>query len=270
LAGLLGSGLTSLTLLLDEPTRGLHPSEVAALIRALHRLRDEGNTVIIVEHDPLVMRAADHLVDCGPWAGQLGGKIVGEGTPEELSRMDTITGRWLRGERQLELRPRRKPEKWLKIQGARANNLKGDQVKIPLGVLAGVCGVSGSGKSTLIVDTLGRVLAPKKQTTSVSFVPVDPGEYDAIEGALTRTLLIDQSRAGVHSPLSFLDLLPALRASFSVSEEAKALGITEEQLSERCSTCGGSGIITLDMTFLPDVHSPCETCQGSGHVAEAW
>ena len=270
LASLLGSGLTSLTLLLDEPTRGLHPSEVEALLEALRALRDAGNTVIVVEHDPQVMLAADHLIDMGPGAGQFGGQVVAQGAPEQVARTDGHTGRWLRGERQLELRPSRKPEAWLTIHGARANNLKGEPVKIPLGVLAGVCGVSGSGKSTLVADTLGRALAPKRQTTSVAHEPVDPGEHDSIEGAPARTLLVDQSRAGMGSPAAYLDLAKPLQSLFALSPDARALGLDEEQLSKRCSVCGGSGALTLDMTFLPDVHVPCETCRGTGYTAEAW
>jgi excinuclease ABC subunit A len=275
LASLLGSGLTSLTLLLDEPTRGLHPSEVNALLEALESLRDEGNTVIVVEHDPLVMRSADHLIDCGPGAGPQGGRIVAQGTPAEVAQADTITARWLRGERRFKVRPRREvgastPSRWLTIRGARANNLKGETVRLPLNALVGVCGVSGSGKSTLMMDTLGRVLAPKKQTTSVAYVPVDPGEYEALEGAPRRTLLVDQSRAGVHSPAAFLNLTPPLRALFAESEEAQALSISEQQLATRCSACGGSGLLTLDMAFLPDVHVPCETCRGTGYLPEAW
>ena len=156
------------------------------------------------------------------------------------------------------------------IRGARANNLKGETVALPLGVLVGVCGVSGSGKSTLMIDTLGRALAPKKQTTSVAYVPIDPGEHDAIEGAPARVVLVDQSRAGVHSPAAFLDLTPPLQALFAASEDAQALGISEAQLAARCSACGGSGVLTLDMAFLPDVHVPCETCRGTGLLPEAW
>jgi excinuclease ABC subunit A len=266
----LGSGLTSLTLLLDEPTRGLHPAEVNALLGALRALRDEGNTVIVVEHDPAVMRAADRLIDCGPEAGERGGRIVAEGSPREVARADTITGRWLRGERKLEPRGRRKPEAWMTIWGARANNLKGEPVKLPLGLLVGVCGVSGSGKSTLMMDTLGRALAPKKQTTSVAYAPVDPGEHDSIEGAPTRVLLVDQSRAGVHSPAACLGLTPLLQALYAASEDAAALGLDEARLAERCSACGGSGVLTMDMAFLPDVRVPCETCRGSGCRTEAW
>ena len=270
LASLLGSGLTALTVLLDEPTRGLHPAEVDALLSALQALRDEGNTVIVVEHDPQVMRSADHLIDMGPGAGQNGGQIVAQGTPQEVARGASYTGRWLRGERRIEARHRREPQAWLTIHGARANNLKGERIDIPLGVLAGVCGLSGSGKSTLVVDTLGRVLAPKKQTTSVAYEPVEPGEYDAIEGAPPRTLVVDQSKAGLTSPATFLDLARPIQAIYAASPEAQVRGLSEAKLTERCSVCDGRGRLTLDMTFLPDVHVTCETCRGSGYTAEAW
>jgi excinuclease ABC subunit A len=158
----------------------------------------------------------------------------------------------------------------MRVRGARANNLQGDLVEIPLGMLVGVCGVSGSGKSTLIIDTLGRALAPRKQTTSVAYEPVDPGEHDAIENAPARVMLVDQSRAGLYSPAAFLDLERPLRRLFALSEEARALGVMEEQLERACSACRGSGVISLDMDFLPTVHLPCEACQGSGYLAEAW
>ncbi len=270
LASLLGSGLTALTVLLDEPTRGLHPAEVEALLRALETLRDEGNTVIVVEHDPQVMRRADCLIDMGPGAGQNGGRIVAQGTPEAVAQGGSLTGRWLRGERRIDARNRRQPLGWMTLHGARANNLKGEKVAIPLGVLAGVCGVSGSGKSTLVADTLGRALAPKKQTTSVAHEPVEPGEYEAIEGAPPRTLVVDQSKAGLSSPATFLDLARPIQAIYAASPEAQARGLNEVKLAERCSVCDGRGRLTLDMTFLPDVHVTCETCRGSGYTAEAW
>jgi excinuclease ABC subunit A len=271
LASLLGSGLTSLTLLVDEPTRGLHPAEVDALIQSLLGLRQEGNTVILVEHDLQVIRSADYLVDMGPGAGRLGGQVAAQGTPEQVAQSFSITAGWLRGEAQVRLRKTpREPRGWMKIIGARANNLQGETVALPLGVLAGVCGVSGSGKSTLIIDILGRALVPKKQTTSVAYAPVEPGEHDRIEGAPARALLVDQSRAGVSSPAAYLNLIGALRAIFAASPDAKALSLTEEQLAGRCSVCGGSGVISLDMSFLPDVRLPCETCCGTGCLPEAW
>jgi len=271
LAGLLGSGLTSLTLLLDEPTRGLHPVEVEDLLEALYGLRDEGNTVIIVEHDPLIISAADYLIDMGPGAGQSGGRVVAQGTPEGVARSGSITGLWLAGMRSISFpSSRRQPSGWMVVRGARANNLRGDNFQFPLGVLVGVCGVSGSGKSTLVMDTLGRALAPRKQTTSVAYEPVDPGEHDAIEGAPARSMLVDQSRRGLHSPAAFLNLDQPLRRLFARSEDALALGLNEDQFARGCSACGGSGTVKMDMAFLPDVHLPCEACLGSGFLPEAW
>jgi excinuclease ABC subunit A len=270
LAGLLGSGLTSLTVLLDEPSRGLHPVEVEALLGALQSLRDEGNTVIVVEHDPVIIQAADHLIDIGPGAGVAGGKIVAQGKPAQVAQAGSLTARWLRGERTIDShRSRREPRQWLTIQGARANNLQGEDVRLPLGTLAGVCGVSGSGKSTLLIDTLGRTLAPKKQTTSVAYEPVEPGEHEAIEGAPKRVSLVDQTKAGVSSPLNFLGLLQPLGALYAASEDAQALALSEKHLTRACSGCKGRGTLKLDMGFLPGVHTPCETCRGTGLVPEA-
>ncbi len=282
LAGLLGSELTSLTVLLDEPTRGLHPAEVEALLGALLDLRGSGttddgyggNTVIVVEHEPLIMRAADHLIDMGPGAGRAGGQVVAQGSPAEVMKTETITARWLRGEQDtlatIYARPRKEPHGWMVVRGARANNLSGEDVPIPLGVLVGVCGVSGSGKSTLVMDILGRALVPKKYTTSVAQEPVDPGAHDAIENAPPRALLIDQTRAGVHSPADFLGLKEELIRMFAESADAQALGLDTELLSRRCSACGGRGTQRIDMGFLPDVNESCETCQGTGFLPEAW
>jgi excinuclease ABC subunit A len=271
LAGLLGSGLTSLTVLLDEPTRGLHPCEVNALAEALLELRDGGNTVVVVEHDPELIRAADHLVDVGPGAGSDGGRIVAQGSPEEVAHADTPTARWLRGERQPKVhRSHREPRGWMTIRGPRANNLRGEDMRLPLGVLAGICGVSGSGKSTLLIDTLGRALAPRKQTTSVAYEPVEPGEHDRIEGAPARVVIVDQARRGVHSPANYLGLNRPLHALYAAGEDARALGLDEKTLGRRCSACGGSGSIRIDVGFLPDVHTECETCAGTGYRPEAW
>jgi len=296
LAGLLGSGLTSLTVLIDEPTRGMHPAEIEALIGALHELRNEGNTVIVVEHDPGVIRAADYLIDVGPGAGAAGGKIVAAGTPEKVLQTDTLTARWLRGMQkakgkkdelritnyesgnrhptsnfQLPASSVQHPESnWLTIRGARAHNLRGENVRLPLGCLVGICGVSGSGKSTLLIDTLGRALAPKKQTTSVAYEPIEPGEHDAIEGAPERVILVDQVKAGVTNPATFLGLIKPLHKLYATSEDAQALGLDEKTLSRRCSVCGGSGSIGIDMGFLPKVHTVCEACRGTGYLPEAW
>jgi len=271
LASLLGGGLTSLTVLVDEPSRGLHPSEVGALAEALRELVSEGNTAIVVEHDPVLIRAADNIVDMGPGSGSEGGEVVVAGTPEEVSRADTPTGRWLGGKGKFDLsRPRRQPRGWMSILGATENNLKGNEVAIPLGTVTGICGVSGSGKSTLVIDTLGRVLAPRKQTTSVAHEPIRPGEHDSVEGAPERTILVDQVKRGVTSPANFLGLDDAIRSIFADSEDAAASGLGDDDLGRKCTECGGSGVIREDMGFLPTVHSECEACHGTGFPPEIW
>lgn len=281
LAGLMGSGLTGFTVLVDEPSRGLHPAEVGALLDALHQLRDEKVTVIVVEHDPALIRGADHLIDLGPGAGAAGGELVAQGSPQQVARADTVTAAWLRNERSLERIPvrsmvfglgesRREARGWLIIQGARENNLRGEDVHLPLGKLVGVCGVSGSGKSTLLIDTLGRALAPKKQTTSVAQEPIEPGAHDTIFGAPARTILVDQTKKSIHSPAAFLGLTKLLHIQYADSEDAHALGLSEKELTSRCSVCKGSGSIGLDMSFLPDVYTPCEACRASGYRSEAW
>lgn len=275
LAGLLGSGLTSLTVLLDEPTRGLHPSEVRALVDALLDLRGDqesaaSNTVIVVEHDPEVLRAADYLIDIGPGAGAAGGEIVAQGAPEVVAQQATTTARWLRGERRPLLVPRRAPERWMRIRGARGNNLKAINVALPLGVLVGLCGVSGSGKSTLLIDTLGLALAPQKQTTSVAYENVAPGTHEAIENAPERVIVVDQTRRGIASPANFFGLNDVIHALYAEGEDAQALGLDAEALGQRCSACGGSGATRIEMGFLPDVFELCEVCRGTGYRAEAW
>ncbi|MFX0074065.1 MAG: AAA family ATPase [Candidatus Hermodarchaeota archaeon] len=271
LAGLLGSDLSSLTVLLDEPSRGLHPSEIQTLLEVLKELRDKGNTIITIEHDPLFMEVADYIIDMGPGAGINGGEIVARGTPEEIKKSKTVTGDWLMGRKKFtRSRETRESKKWLKIYGAKENNLKGDLVEIPHGLIVGLCGISGSGKSTLLIDTLGRALVPAKYTTSVSREPIDPGEYEKIEGTLPQTLLIDQSKVKIGSPLKYLGLETSIIKIYSETEDVKILGLDEKKLKTRCSVCNGSGYIKTDMKFLPDVVENCESCNGSGYKAEAW
>ncbi len=271
LAGLLGSDLTSLTVLLDEPSRGLHPSELQALLDVLLNLRDKGNTVITIEHDPMFIENADYIMDMGPGAGVHGGKIVAEGSLNKIKETKTITADWLNKKKRILVKtPRRKPKNWLKIYGATANNLKGDLIEIPLGLLVGLCGVSGSGKSTLLIDTLARALVPIKHTTSVAREPMDPGEHDSIEGALPQTIVIDQAKAKLGNPLKFLDLERPILKLFAESEDAKVLGLSEKNLAKRCTVCKGRGIIKVDMKFLPDIVETCEVCKGSGFQVEAW
>jgi excinuclease ABC subunit A len=259
LAGLLGGGLTSLTVLLDEPTRGLHPAEVEALRDVLLELRDEGNTVILVEHDLDMIRAADHLLDLGPGAGRAGGEIVAQGRPSRVAQSNGPTAGWLRGDRLFDPGERRRQaDEWLAIRGARANNLKDLDLTLPLRVFVGVCGVSGSGKSTLLIDTLGRALAPQKHTTSVAQEPLDPGAHKAIKGAPKRTILVDQSKAGVVSPAAFLALNGPFKKLYAASEDARALGLDAKSLARSCSSCKGRGAIKMDMGFLPAVRIICE------------
>jgi len=282
LASLLGSGLTSLTILIDEPSRGMHPSELEALCEALQELRNEGNTVIVVEHDLLLIRAADHVIDLGPGAGALGGKIVAEGTPDEIIKMKTVTGRWLKDYTQrltsqrrglqdwIWSNQRRQPQKRMEIRGARGHNLSGEDVQLPLGTLIGLCGVSGSGKSTLLIDTLGRALVKKLHSSSFAREPIEPCEYDSIENAPKRTFLVDQSRRGIRSPAIFLGLVKPLQKIYADCDDAQAMGLDEGALSKRCSACNGRGRIRIDMGFLPDEFVECETCKGTGYRPEAW
>ncbi|MBN2381828.1 ATP-binding cassette domain-containing protein [bacterium] len=271
LASLLGSGLTSLTVLLDEPTRGLHPSEIEVLLSSLKELRDEGNTVIMVEHDLQSIRAADHIIDFGPGAGQEGGTIVAQGPKESVQQSSSLTGQWLRGERTIALPTnRRKPMSWLTIRGAQANNLKGQTISVPLGVLVGICGVSGSGKSTLCIDTIGRALAPKTHTTSVAHEPIEPGKHDSIEGAPSKTIMVDQARASIVNPANFLGLTKRIHSLYAQCVVAQLLEISEKDLTGPCSVCKGRGVLRHDMGFLPAMHDVCETCQGSGYCPEAW
>ncbi len=279
LAGLLGSGLTSLTVILDEPTRGMHPSEVDALARALEELRDAGNTVIVVEHDLTMVRRADHIMEMGPGAGALGGKIVVQGAPEKIMKASSPTARWLEDARKAfrSGHPRaakdcgagpcaapRPAGRWLVVESPRENNLKAGAVRFPLGTLCGVCGVSGSGKSTLVIDTIGRALAPVKHTTSMAQERIKPGAHKSLAGAPARTVIVDQSRSGITTPLSYLGLDRVLRALY-----ARAAGRGADFFSRACTACGGSGVIRTDMGFLPDVFTPCETCGGTGYPREA-
>jgi len=271
LAGLLGSDLTSLTVLLDEPSRGLHPSELKTLLEVLMELRDKGNTIITIEHDLLFMEAADYIIDMGPGAGIHGGEIVAKGSPDEIFKSNTTTGHWLSGKKKFNLsRKFRNPKKWLKIYGAKENNLKGNLVEIPHNLLIGICGVSGSGKSTLLIDTLGRALVPIKHTTSVAREPIEPGEYKKIEGTLPKTVIIDQTKKKIGSSLKFLSLEDLIIQVYAETEDAKQLGLTYKDLTKRCSVCKGHGYIKIDMKFLPDIVETCEICKGSGYQVEAW
>jgi excinuclease ABC subunit A len=271
LSGMLGSGLTSLTILLDEPSRGMHPREVGALAGALEEMRDQGNTVVVVEHDLELVGRADHVIELGPGPGRQGGRVVAQGSPAKLAGLPSATGKWLAkppGRRAVQAPQRRPARGTLVIRAPRENNLDGADVRIPLGVLTGVCGVSGSGKSTLCIDILARALVPAKITTSVAREPLAPGRHDAIEGAPERTLVLDQVARGVGSPWRFLGLDAAFAALYSQSPSAIGSGLSAETLKRGCTACRGRGHQELDMGFLPSVRVSCDACEGTGMPLE--
>ncbi|NHJ48358.1 MAG: ATP-binding cassette domain-containing protein, partial [Asgard group archaeon] len=282
LASTLGSGLTALTILLDEPTRGLHPSEVKDLLEVLHELRDEGNTVITVEHDLEIIKGADFLLDLGPKSGAEGGKVIAQGSLDDIKNTNTLTAQWLSnkkrtnpyrsttGQQKLLEEKRRKPLKWMSIKGARENNLKNEEIKIPLGVLTGVCGVSGSGKSSLIIDTLGLAVAPKKIISSFHSERKKPGEHNLIEGAPQNALIVDQTKRKIYSPLKYFGLLNSFIKIYTKSAEADVLGITDIHYKRGCTGCKGYGRTKMEMGFLPTVYTTCDVCKGTGYSPEAW
>ncbi|MBN1566727.1 MAG: ATP-binding cassette domain-containing protein [Acidobacteria bacterium] len=275
LASLLGSGLTSLTVLIDEPSRGMHPSELEALRDALLELRNGNNTVIVVEHDLLMIRAADYVIDMGPGAGASGGSVVAKGKPGDIIKAKSITGKWLEksGRKPQEMKSRssrREPKDWMILRGARENNLKEKTIRFPMGVLMGVCGVSGSGKSTLLIDTIGRALVKKHHTSSVAHEPVRSGAHDAIENSPKNTIIVDQSRREIWSPAKYLGLIKPMMKVFSESDDAQALGMNELEMGAACSSCCGWGYKRIPMGFLPDEYVECEACGASGFRPEAW
>ena len=263
LASVVGSGLVGMTVLLDEPSRGLHPSEVNALARTLTELRDAGNTVIAVEHDSTLIGAADDVVEIGPGPGRAGGRVI------DLDDAESVTRAVRDGSVSIPRRVRRSPTGWMRVTGARENNLRGVDLRIPLGVHVGVCGISGSGKSSLVVDTIALALArPKTNIPGRGVVRVQPGVHDEITGAPDRTIVADQSRAEITSPGMFLRLIDAVRKSFAASEIASEQGMTIKDLTYGCDACAGKGTWREGMSFLPSVTQTCEACDGSGYRRE--
>ena len=275
LATQIGSALMGVLYILDEPSIGLHQRDNAKLIATLKRMRDLGNTVIVVEHDEETMRAADWIVDVGPGAGIHGGYIVAEGTAEEICRNpDSLTGQYLSGAKRIPVPgKRRKPSGYLTVHGAAEHNLKNIDVKIPLGVLTCVTGVSGSGKSSLVNEILYKVLAKKLNRAKTR-----PGRYESIEGIerLDKIIMIDQSPIGRtprSNPATYTGLFDLIRKLFAMSPEAKARGFKENRFSfnvkgGRCEACQGDGMKKIEMHFLPDLYVPCDVCHGQRYNRE--
>ena len=273
LASLLGAELTGLTVLLDEPSRGLHPREVDALADALGELRSGGNTVVLVDHDPRLIDRVDHLVVLGPGAGRDGGRVLAAGTAADVRRSQANRVADIIGSRSSRLgteapRRRRAPSGEMIVRAPTANNLRGEDIAIPLGVLAGLCGVSGSGKSTLAIDIVGRALAPPRLTTSVAYEDIRPGPHAGIDGAPERVVISDQSRSGIHTPGGFLGLVEPIRKAYADSAGAAARGLDADALTADCDRCHGRGHLREDMGFLPSIVRPCDACSGTGYRLE--
>jgi excinuclease ABC subunit A len=277
LATQIGSSLMGVLYILDEPSIGLHQRDNERLIRTLERLRDIGNTLIVVEHDEEMMRAADWIIDIGPGAGVHGGHVVAAGTMDDIARSpDSITGQYLTGERRIEIPHRRRigNGKLLQLRGARENNLKNVDVDLPLGTFIAVTGVSGSGKSSLISDTLHKRLA-----VELNGARERAGAHDALHGIehLDKVIDIDQSPIGRtprSNPATYTNLFTHIRELYASMPEAKARGYKPGRFSfnvkgGRCEACSGEGLIKIEMNFLPDVYVPCEVCHGRRYNREA-
>ena len=275
LATQIGSGLVGVAYILDEPSIGLHQRDNDKLIATLKHLRDLGNTLLVVEHDEDTMLAADHIVDIGPGAGELGGEVVAQGTAAQIMKnKKSITGAYLSGRIKIPVPTERKqPTGWITVKGARQNNLKNIDVPFPLGVMTCVTGVSGSGKSSLVNEILYKHLAKELNRARVK-----AGEHDGIEGLdqLDKVINIDQSPIGRtprSNPATYTGVFDMIRDLFAGTKDAKAKGYKKGRFSfnisgGRCEACRGDGIIKIEMHFLPDVYVPCEVCGGKRYNRE--
>jgi excinuclease ABC subunit A len=273
LATSLGSRLVGALYVLDEPSIGLHTRDTARLIHILHELRDLGNTIIVVEHDADVLRAADHLLDLGPGAGELGGKLLAEGVLAEIeANPNSLTGRYLSGQVSIPVPTRRRPpgRERLVLRGATANNLHGLDVEIPLGLLVAITGVSGSGKSSLVHQVLYRAVVRALGQSDGA----DPsGVFTSLSGVerINDVMLVDQTPIGRtprSNPITYIKGFDLVRELFAAQPEAKRLSLTPGHFSfnvpgGRCNTCEGDGTVTVEMQFLADVELPCEDCNGT-------
>jgi excinuclease ABC subunit A len=280
LATQIGSSLVGVLYILDEPSIGLHQRDNSKLIATLERLRDLGNSVIVVEHDEQTMRAADHLVDLGPGAGEHGGRIVAQGTASEVEAVEeSLTGQFLSGARTIQAPERRRtPSGYVEILGASQHNLRDIDVHVPLGVLTCVTGVSGSGKSTLVNDVLFKAVGNRLRRAGRSAVGKRPGSHRSIHGLeqLDKIIAVDQSPIGRtprSNPATYTGLFDVIRDLFSKTQEARARGYKPGRFSfnvkgGRCEVCRGDGQIKIEMHFLPDVYVPCEQCHGKRYNRE--
>ena len=275
LATQIGSGLVGVAYILDEPSIGLHQRDNDKLLNSLKGLKDLGNTLIVVEHDEDTMRAADYIVDIGPGAGEHGGEVIATGTAEEIMKnKNSITGAYLSGRIKIPVpKERRKPTGFITVKGARENNLKNIDVKIPLGIMTCITGVSGSGKSSLTNEILYKRLA-----RDLNRARCIPGAHDDIEGLeqLDKVIDIDQSPIGRtprSNPATYTGVFDMIRDLFASTPDAKARGYQKGRFSfnvkgGRCEACSGDGILKIEMHFLPDVYVPCEVCQGKRYNRE--
>ena len=275
LATQIGSSLVGVLYILDEPSIGLHQRDNRRLIATLERLRDLGNTVIVVEHDEETMRASDWLIDMGPGAGVHGGRVVAEGTAAQVARKrGSLTGAFLSGRRQIAVPARRTPgAAWLRVYGASQHNLRDVDIEIPVGCFVAVTGVSGSGKSTLVNEIVHKALQNRLHR-----VRVRPGSHRAIEGleAFDKVIAIDQSPIGRtprSNPATYTGLFDQIRELYSQTPDARVRGYKPGRFSfnvkgGRCETCKGDGTIKIEMHFLPDVYVPCEVCKGRRYNRE--
>lgn len=275
LATQIGTQLVEVLYILDEPSIGLHQRDNVRLIHSLQKLRDLGNTVIVVEHDKDMMLEADHIIDMGPKAGRLGGEVVFSGSPKEMMRAGTLTARYISGTEAIEIPNERRPltERQLRLTGARGNNLKGIDVTLPLGTMICVAGVSGSGKSTLINETLLPILSQHLYASLK-----DPLPYDKIEGLeyVDKVVAVDQSPIGRtprSNPATYTGVFTDIRSLFVGLPESKMRGYKPGRFSfnvsgGRCDTCSGNGYKKIEMNFLPDVFAPCEACHGRRYNRE--
>lgn len=275
LATQIGSGLVGVAYILDEPSIGLHQRDNDKLIMTLKKLKDLGNTLIVVEHDEDTMYAADYVVDIGPGAGEHGGEVVAQGSVKDIMKCKaSLTGAYLSGKIKIPVpETRREPSGWIKVKGARENNLKDIDVSFPLGVMTCVTGVSGSGKSSLVNEILYKSLA-----RNLNRARCIPGRHDSIEGLeqLDKVIAIDQSPIGRtprSNPATYTGMFDMIRDLFAATPDAKAKGYKKGRFSfnvkgGRCEACSGDGIIKIEMNFLPDIYVPCEVCGGKRYNRE--